>query len=65
MDKMIADLNELVGFNSVCKKDFNSEYPFGKEVHDAVRKALDICGNYGFKTANKKMTAYAEVGTGN
>lgn len=64
MDKMISDLKELVSFNSVCEKNFDCQYPFGKEVHGAVKKALEICSSYGFKTVDKKMTAYAEVGQG-
>ena len=53
MDKMIADLNELVGFNSVCKKTLTVNIHLAKFTMQYA-KALDICGNYGFKTANKK-----------
>lgn len=65
MEKMIEDLRSLININSVCEKDFSSAYPFGEGVHMALKKALEICKNYGFETENcENMIGYAEVGSG-
>ncbi len=58
-------LIELVRIPSVCDEGVGG-YPFGKHVDQALRKALQIAGDLGFRTkyGDGGYYGYAEVGEG-
>jgi len=60
-----AALAELVRIPSVCAEN-EGGYPFGAAIDQALRKALDIAGNLGFKTCygDGGYYGYAETGEG-
>jgi len=62
---MKAALVELVRIPSVCDEGAGG-YPFGEAVDQALRKALQIAGDLGFKTYydDGGYYGYAEVGEG-
>lgn len=64
-DEMINSIEELVNIPSV--KDENSkDTPFGKDIDKALKKALEVCENLGFKTHydEEGYYGYAEIGEG-
>jgi predicted dipeptidase len=56
---------ELVSIPSVCDEG-GGGYPFGEAVDQALRKAMQICGDLGFKThyGDGGYYGFAEVGDG-
>jgi predicted dipeptidase len=58
-------LIELVRIPSVCDEG-GGGYPFGEAIDQALRKALQICGDMGFKThyGDGGYYGYAEIGEG-
>ncbi|MCL6570235.1 MAG: M20 family metallopeptidase [Bacillus sp. (in: Bacteria)] len=58
-------LMQLVEIPSVIQVD-EQDYPFGKNIDLALRKALEICEHLGFRTFYdpKGYYGYAEIGTG-
>ena len=64
-EPMKAALIELVRLPSVCDEGAGG-YPFGQAVDQALRKALNIAGDLGFKTqyGDGGYYGYAEIGEG-
>jgi len=62
---LIAALAELVRIPSVCDEG-GGGYPFGEPIDRALRKALDIAGELGFRTHYEEEGYYgwAETGEG-
>jgi predicted dipeptidase len=60
-----AALVELVRIPSVCEEG-GGGYPFGEAIDQALRKALQIAGELGFKThyGDGGYYGYAEIGAG-
>jgi succinyl-diaminopimelate desuccinylase len=60
-----AALAELVRIPSVCNEDAGG-YPFGPAVDQALRQALQIAGDLGFRThyGDGGYYGYAEIGAG-
>jgi succinyl-diaminopimelate desuccinylase len=59
-----AALSELVRIPSVCAEGSDG-YPFGEAVDQALRKALQIAGDLGFRTHyDDGYYGYAEIGEG-
>ena len=60
-----AALSELVRIPSVCNEG-DGRYPFGAAVDQALRKALQIAGDLGFRThyGDGGYYGYAEIGEG-
>lgn len=60
-----AALADLIRIPSVCDEG-GGGYPFGEAVDRALRKALEIAGNLGFKThyGDGGYYGYAEIGEG-
>ncbi len=64
-EKMIDSLRELVEINSVTRTEITAAEPFGKGPTAALDKALQICGELGFRTKNNaNRTGWAEIGEG-
>lgn len=64
-DNMINDLREMVKISSKLEGYDNPEYPFGKNVDDALNKFLSIGEKLGFRTKNiDKYCGYIEFGEG-
>lgn len=63
--EMIDSIIEMVKIPSV-KEEGTKEYPYGKNIDDALRKALSICEELGFNTyyGEGGYYGYAEVGEG-
>lgn len=63
-DEMLDNLSQLVSYDS--KEDLSDPaYPFGKVNADCLKKALEICEGYGFRTKNlDNYCGYAEIGEG-
>ncbi len=62
---MIEALRQLVAIPSVTGAPAQPGRPYGKAVHDALEKALQLCSELGFRT--KKVgdfLGYAEIGQG-
>lgn len=62
---MIEALRQLVAIPSVTGAPAQPGMPYGKAVHDALEKALQLCSELGFRT--KKVgdfLGYAEIGQG-
>jgi succinyl-diaminopimelate desuccinylase len=59
-------LIELVRIPSVCDESGGSGYPFGEAIDQALRKALQVAGDLGFKTQYGEggYYGYAEIGEG-
>lgn len=64
-DDLINSIKELVRIPSVIDED-SKEYPFGENIHRALKKALEICEGLGFKTYcdPEGYYGYAEIGQG-
>lgn len=64
-DELIKDLGEMVKIPSKLEGYDNPEYPFGKEIDNALNKFLEIGERLGFKTKNiDKYCGYIEFGEG-
>lgn len=64
-DELIEDLREMVKIPSKLEGYDNTEYPFGKNIDDALNKFLEIGQKLGFKTKNiDKYCGYIEFGDG-
>ncbi len=64
-DEMIEDLREIVKIPSKLEGYDNPEYPFGKNINDALNKFLSIGEKLGFRTKNvDKYCGYIEFGEG-
>lgn len=64
-DEMIKDLEKMIKIPSKLENYDNKEYPFGKNVDDALNEFLKIAENLGFRTKNiDKHCGYAEFGEG-
>ena len=64
-DNMILSTQELVRIPSVEKKA-EGDYPYGENVYKALKKALEISEEMGFKTKNiDNQAAHIEMGEGN
>lgn len=64
-DEMIRDLHDIVKIPSKLEGYDNPEYPFGKEVDNALNKFLEIGEKLGFRTKNiDKHCGYIEFGEG-
>ncbi|WP_099190837.1 M20 family metallopeptidase [Tepidibacter mesophilus] len=61
----VADLQSLIKIPSVYEED-NSNYPFGKNIDDALKQMLSIAEKLGFKTYYDPngYYGYAEYGSG-
>ena len=63
-DNMILSTQELIKIPSV-RDDSDANYPYGKEVYNALIKAVEISENLGFKTKTiDKQAAHVEMGEG-
>lgn len=64
-DDMIRDLEKMIKIPSKLEGYDNPEYPFGKNVDDALNEFLKIAEELGFKTKNiDKYCGYVEFGEG-
>lgn len=64
-DQMIKDLGEMIKIPSKLEGYDNPQYPFGKNVDDALNKFLEIGKRLGFRTKNiDKYCGYIEFGEG-
>lgn len=64
-DEMIKDLEKMIKIPSKLENYDNKEYPFGKNVDDALNEFLKIAEDLGFRTKNiDKHCGYAEFGEG-
>lgn len=64
-DEMIKDLEKMIKIPSKLENYDNKEYPFGKNVDDALNEFLKIAENLGFRIKNiDKHCGYAEFGEG-
>lgn len=64
-ENLIRDLGELIKIPSKLEGYDNPEYPFGKNIDDALNKILEIGENLGFRTKNiDKHCGYIEFGEG-
>lgn len=64
-EDIINDLGELIKIPSKLEGYDNPEYPFGKNVDNALNKFLEIGEKLGFKTKNiDKHCGYIEFGEG-
>lgn len=64
MEAMLETLSKLVSIKSVSEKGGN-DAPFGENVKEALKCALEICDSLGFKTKNcDNKCGYAEIGEG-
>lgn len=64
-DQMIKDLGEMIKIPSKLEGYNNPQYPFGKNVDDALNKFLEIGKRLGFRTKNiDKYCGYIEFGEG-
>jgi succinyl-diaminopimelate desuccinylase len=63
--EMINSIIEIVEIPSVIGTT-SKEYPFGKDIDDALNNMLDLCERLGFKTYKDKegYYGYAEIGEG-
>ena len=64
-DNMIKDLGRMVKIPSKLEGYDNPEYPFGKEIDNALNTFLEIGKEMGFRTKNiDKQCGYIEFGEG-
>lgn len=62
---MLEALRALVAIPSVSGAPAEPGMPYGKQVHDALEKALSLCDEMGFRTKNcNDHLGYAEIGEG-
>ena len=62
---MLKDLDSIIRIPSKLDGYDNPEYPFGKNVDDALNKFLEIGERMGFRTKNiDKYCGYIEFGEG-
>lgn len=62
---MIGALKQLVAIPSVTGAPAEPGMPYGKNVHDTLEKALELCGELGFRTKKVgEFLGYAEIGQG-
>lgn len=62
---MIEALKQLVAIPSVTGAPAEPGMPYGKNVRDALEKALELCGKLGFRTKKVgEFLGYAEIGQG-
>ncbi|MEG2740323.1 M20/M25/M40 family metallo-hydrolase, partial [Clostridium sp.] len=64
-EEMINSIIESVEIPSVIGEE-SSQYPFGKDIDDALNHMLNLCEKLGFKTYKDKegYYGYAEIGEG-
>lgn len=63
--EMIETLRELMRIPSVTGAAPLPGMPYGKDVHDALEKALAVCERLGFRTQKcGDYLGYAEIGEG-
>ena len=63
-DNMILSTQELIKIPSV-KAEAEGDYPYGREVYQALAKAVEISEKLGFKTKNiDNQAAHVEMGEG-
>ncbi|BBE31682.1 peptidase [Tepiditoga spiralis] len=64
-DKLIDSLKKLISIPSVLDEN-DSNYPFGKNINDALNETLKLCTTLGFKTYRDEngYYGYAEIGQG-
>lgn len=64
-DEMLEDLGEMIKIPSKLEGYDNPQYPFGKNIDEALNKFLSIGKRLGFKTKNiDKYCGYIEFGEG-
>lgn len=64
-DDMLKDLEKMIKIPSKLEGYDNPEYPFGKNIDDALNEFLKIAEELGFKTKNiDKHCGYVEFGEG-
>ena len=64
-DEMLVDLDSMIKIPSKLQGYGNQDYPFGKNVDDALNKFLEIGKKLGFRTKNiDKYCGYIEFGEG-
>lgn len=64
-DEMLQDLAKMIKIPSKLEGYDNPEYPFGKNIDNALNEFLKIAENLGFKTKNiDKHCGYVEFGEG-
>lgn len=64
MNEMIEALQKLVSFQSIAKEE-GTEYPYGKEVHDAKEYVLALAKSFGMRVTDVPgKYAYLEIGEG-
>ena len=60
-DEMLEDLGEMIKIPSKLEGYDNPQYPFGKNIDEALNKFLSIGKRLGFKTKNiDKYCGYIE-----
>ncbi len=64
-DNMLKDLEKMIKIPSKLEEYENPEYPFGKDIDNALNEFLKIAEDLGFKTKNiDKYCGYVEFGEG-
>ena len=64
-DEMLKDLEKIIKIPSKLEGYDNPEYPFGKNIDDALNEFLKIGEKLGFRTKNiDKYCGYIEFGEG-
>lgn len=64
-ENLIKDLGEMIEIPSKLEGYDNLEYPFGKNINEALNKFLELGEKLGFKTKNiDKHCGYIEFGEG-
>lgn len=64
-DELIKDLKQMIEIPSKLDGYDNKEYPFGKNIDDALNKFLELGEKLGFRTKNiDKHCGYIEFGEG-
>lgn len=62
---MIEALRQLVAIPSITGAPSEPGMPYGRAVHDALEKALELCRELGFQTKKVgEFLGYAEIGQG-
>ncbi|MCU4117023.1 Sapep family Mn(2+)-dependent dipeptidase [Mycoplasma zalophi] len=65
-DKMIQQIADLCKIPSVSVTNLENEFPFGKEVDNALNYVLNLSKEFGFKTFKdaKNRYGFVEIGSG-
>ncbi|MBN0919519.1 Sapep family Mn(2+)-dependent dipeptidase [[Mycoplasma] gypis] len=64
--KMVQNIADICAIPSVSETNFENEFPFGKEVDNALNYALNLSKEFGFRIYkdSKNRYGFAEIGDG-